>query len=75
MDLSLRVETDLRNEKIGDKMREHSVGKVPVVGRSEAEKGEVAIRRLGSQEQTVVSLDEAVRLLTEEATPPDLRRG
>ncbi|WP_432763575.1 His/Gly/Thr/Pro-type tRNA ligase C-terminal domain-containing protein [Brevundimonas aurifodinae] len=51
-------------------MREHSVSKVPViavVGRSEAEKGEVAIRRLGSQEQTVVSLDEAVRLFTEEA--------
>jgi threonyl-tRNA synthetase len=46
---------------------------IAVVGRSEAEKGEVAIRRLGSQEQTVVSLDEAVRLLTEEATPPDLR--
>ncbi|OYW34868.1 MAG: threonine--tRNA ligase [Brevundimonas sp. 12-68-7] len=72
----LRVETDLRNEKVGYKVREHSVGKVPViavVGRSEAEKGEVAIRRLGSQEQTVVSLDEAVRILTEEATPPDLR--
>jgi threonyl-tRNA synthetase len=74
----LRVETDLRNEKVGYKVREHSVGKVPViavVGRSEAEKGEVAIRRLGSQEQTVVSLDEAIRILTEEATPPDLRRG
>ncbi len=59
-------------------MREHSVGNVPViavVGRSEAERGEVAIRRLGSQQQTVVSLDEAVRLLTEEATPPDLKRG
>jgi threonyl-tRNA synthetase len=58
-------------------VREHSVGKVPVidvVGRAEAEKGEVAIRRLGSQEQTVVSLDEAVRLLTGEATPPDLWR-
>ncbi len=72
----LRTEIDLRNEKVGYKVREHSVGKVPViavVGRNEAEKGEVAIRRLGSQAQTVVSLDEAIRILTEEATPPDLR--
>ena len=72
----LRVETDLRNEKVGYKVREHSVGKVPViavVGRSEAEKGEVALRRLGSQDQTVVSIDEAIRILTAEATPPDLR--
>ncbi|WP_339933484.1 threonine--tRNA ligase [uncultured Brevundimonas sp.] len=72
----LRVESDLRNEKVGYKVREHSVGKVPViavVGRNEAEKGEVAIRRLGSQAQTVVSVEEAIRLLTEEATPPDLR--
>ncbi|MBJ7485440.1 threonine--tRNA ligase [Brevundimonas sp.] len=72
----LRVETDLRNEKVGYKVREHSVGKVPViavVGRNEAEKGEVAIRRLGSQAQQVVSLDEAIRILTEEATPPDLK--
>ena len=73
----LRVETDLRNEKVGYKVREHSVAKVPViavVGRNEAEAGQVAIRRLGSQAQTVVSVDEAIRLLTEEATPPDLRR-
>ncbi|CAN5392971.1 threonine--tRNA ligase [soil metagenome] len=72
----LRVETDLRNEKVGYKVREHSVGKVPViavVGRNEAEKGEVAIRRLGSQAQTVVSIEEAIRILTEEATPPDLK--
>ncbi|MFA7261850.1 MAG: threonine--tRNA ligase [Caulobacter sp.] len=72
----LRVETDLRNEKVGYKIREHSLAKVPaiaVVGRKEAEEGTVAIRRLGSQEQTVVSVDEAIRLLTEEATPPDLR--
>ena len=72
----LRVETDLRNEKINYKIREHSVGKVPaiaVVGRKEAEEGMVAIRRLGSQAQTIVSVEEAIRLLTEEATPPDLR--
>jgi threonyl-tRNA synthetase len=72
----LRVETDLRNEKVGYKVREHSVGKVPViavVGRSEAEAGQVAIRRLGSQAQTVVSIEDAIRVLTDEATPPDLR--
>jgi threonyl-tRNA synthetase len=44
-----------------------------VVGRREAEEGKVAIRRLGSQAQTVVTLEEAVALLTKEATPPDLR--
>jgi threonyl-tRNA synthetase len=74
----LRVETDLRNEKVGYKVREHSVGKVPViavVGRKEAEEGKVALRRLGSQEQTVLTVEEAIRILTEEATPPDLRQG
>jgi len=72
----LRVETDLRNEKVGYKVREHSLAKVPViavVGRREAEEGKVAIRRLGSQAQTVVTLDEAVRMVAKEATPPDLR--
>ena len=73
----LRVETDLRNEKINYKIREHSVGKVPaiaVVGRKEAEEGKVAIRRLGSQAQTVVTIEEAIAILTDEATPPDLKR-
>jgi threonyl-tRNA synthetase len=73
----LRVESDLRNEKINYKIREHSVGKVPaiaVVGRKEAEEGKVAIRRLGSQAQTIVTVEEAIALLTEEATPPDLRK-
>ncbi|GAA0868455.1 threonine--tRNA ligase [Brevundimonas basaltis] len=74
----LRTEIDLRNEKVGYKVREHSVAKVPViavVGKKEAEEGKVAIRRLGSQAQEVVTVEEAIRLLTEEATPPDLRRG
>ena len=72
----LRVEADLRNEKIGYKVREHSLAKVPViavVGRREAEEGKVALRRLGSQAQTVVTLEEAAKLLAEEATPPDTR--
>jgi threonyl-tRNA synthetase len=72
----LRVETDLRNEKVGYKVREHSLQKVPViavVGRNEAAEGKVALRRLGSQDQTVVTVEEAIAMLTAEATPPDLR--
>jgi threonyl-tRNA synthetase len=74
----LRVESDLRNEKINYKVREHSVAKTPViavVGRKEAEEGKVVLRRLGSQEQQTVTVEEAVAILTAEATPPDLRRG
>ena len=74
----LRVETDLRNEKVGYKVREHSVAKVPViavVGKKEAEEGKVAIRRLGSQAQEIVTVEEAIRILTDEATPPDLKRA
>ena len=72
----LRVETDLRNEKINYKVREHSLAKVPVmlvVGKREAEEGKVSIRRLGSQAQQVMSLDEAIAGLKDEATPPDLK--
>ena len=72
----IRVETDLRNEKINYKVREHSLQKVPhllVVGKREAEEGTVAIRTLGEERQKFVSLAEAIALLTAEATPPDLR--
>ena len=72
----LRVETDLRNETINYKVREHSHAKVPhilVVGGREAEAGTVAIRTLGSKEQRLMSLDEAVALLAKEAKAPDLR--
>jgi len=71
----IRVETDLRNEKINYKVREHSVAKVPnllVVGKREAEEGTVALRVLGSQGQQMLSLDEVVAKLVAEATPPDL---
>jgi threonyl-tRNA synthetase len=71
----LRVEADLRNEKINYKVREHSLAKVPallVVGKREAEEGTVAIRRLGGEGQQVLSLDEALKQLVAEATPPDL---
>ncbi|MBP6877831.1 MAG: threonine--tRNA ligase [Phenylobacterium sp.] len=73
----LRVETDLRNEKINYKIREHSLAKAPiiaVVGRREAEEGKVALRRFGSEGQSVLSLDEAVNKLALEASPPDVTR-
>jgi threonyl-tRNA synthetase len=72
----IRAETDTRNEKINYKVREHSLAKVPallVVGKREAEEGTVAIRRLGSEGQQIVKLDEAIAMLKAEATPPDLR--
>jgi threonyl-tRNA synthetase len=72
----IRVETDLRNEKINYKVREHSLAKVPhlfVVGRREADEGTVAIRTLGEEGQKVMSLGEAVALLKDAAIPPDLR--
>jgi len=74
----LRVEGDLRNEKITYKVREHSLAKVPVllvVGKKEAADHTVSIRRLGSQKQTQMCLDAALKLLAEEARPPDVRRA
>lgn len=72
----LRVETDLRNETINYKVREHSHAKVPhilVVGGREAEAGTVAIRTLGSKQQRFMSVDEAVALLSEEGKAPDMK--
>lgn len=69
----LRVETDLRNEKINYKVREHSVTKVPtmlVVGRREAEDGTVALRRLGGKDQEVLPLDQAIAALVAEGRMP-----
>jgi threonyl-tRNA synthetase len=74
----LAVETDLSNQKINAKVREHSLAHVPVlavVGRKEAETRTLALRRLGSQAQEVIGLDEAVARLAEEAVPPDLKTG
>ena len=75
--MGLRVEADLRNEKINYKVREHSLAKVPallVVGKKEAAERTVSIRRLGREDQQVVPLDAALKALTEEAVPPDVRR-
>ena len=74
----LKVEGDLRNEKINYKVREHSLAKVPVLlvcGKKEGEGRTVSIRRLGSQASTTMGLDEALRLLAAEATAPDLVRA
>ncbi|GAN90329.1 threonyl-tRNA synthetase [Gluconobacter frateurii M-2] len=73
----LQVETDVRNDKINAKIREHSLARVPVilvVGRREAEERKVAMRRLGGAQQEILGLDEAVKTLSTEATPPDIAR-
>ena len=72
----LRAEADIRNEKINYKVREHSVGKVPVIlacGMKEVEEGTVSVRRLGEKQTSVQGFDEVLVALTLEATPPDLR--
>ena len=76
----LHAETDLRNEKINYKVREHSVGKVPViavVGRKEAEEGTLALRFLGEggKTQEILPLDEAIARLSKDAKAPDLKRA
>ena len=74
----LRVEADLRNEKINYKVREHSLAKVPallVVGKKEAAERTVSIRRLGKEGQQVMPLDAALAALADEAVPPDVKRA
>jgi hypothetical protein len=73
----LRVEVDLRNEKIGYKVREHSLAKVPVMivlGKREVEERAVNIRRLGSKDQASMGLEAAIEALKQESLPPDERR-
>ena len=72
----VRAEADVRNEKINYKVREHSVGKVPVilaVGAREVEEKTVSVRRLGEKQTSVQSLADTTAALRVEATPPDLR--
>ncbi len=71
----VRAEADMRNEKINYKVREHSVGKVPVIlaiGMKEVEDRTVSLRRLGETQTRTVALDQVLADLTAEATPPDL---
>ena len=72
----VRAEADVRNEKINYKIREHSVGKVPVilaVGQREVENRTVTVRRLGEKQTSVAELDEVVASLRQDAMPPDMR--
>ncbi|MEP3946832.1 threonine--tRNA ligase [Ascidiaceihabitans sp.] len=72
----VRAEADIRNEKINYKVREHSVGKVPVilaVGAREVEERTVTVRRLGEKQTRVEALDAVTKTLQADATPPDLR--
>jgi threonyl-tRNA synthetase len=72
----VRAEADMRNEKINYKVREHSVGKVPVilaVGAREVEERTVSVRRLGEKQTSVQSLESVTEALKHDATPPDLR--
>jgi threonyl-tRNA synthetase len=74
----LRVDLDIRSEKINYKVREHSHAKIPViavVGAKEAEEKAVSLRRLGSNNQETMSLSEAASLLANEALAPDLKRA
>ena len=77
--VGIRVEADLRNEKINYKVREHSLAKVPnllVIGKREAEEGKVALRTLGAEGgQSVLTLEEAIARLAKEALAPDMRPG
>ena len=76
--MGLRVERDFRNEKISYKVREHSVMKVPfilAVGGREAEASTVALRRLGSNDQQVLDMKDALSTLRDESLPPDLRKA
>jgi threonyl-tRNA synthetase len=72
----LRAAADTRNEKINYKVREHSVGKVPVIlaiGMQEVEARSVSMRHLGDTQNATFGLDMAVAALVAEGTPPDLR--
>ena len=74
--LGVRAEADVRNEKINYKVREHSVGKVPVilaVGAREVEERTLTVRRLGEKQTSVQAFDDVKAALAIESTPPDLR--
>ena len=73
---NIRVVSDIRNEKINYKIREHSVAKVPIIfaiGEREMRDKTVSIRRLGSKNTQTIVLDKAIKLLQIEAMPPDRR--
>ena len=74
--MGIRAESDTRNEKINYKVREHSLGKVPVilaVGAREVQDNTVTLRRLGQKQTEVKQFEEILSKLSLESTPPDLR--
>ncbi len=73
--INIRTEIDIRNEKIGYKIREHSNSKIPIIiaiGKKEAEEKSVSVRRLGSQETKNIKLDEIKKLLIQESKIPSI---
>lgn len=77
-DAGIRSIIDLRNEKINYKVREHALQKIPymfVCGNREAEAGQVNIRQHGSKQQSVMDFDEALKMIVDLATPPDIKRA
>ena len=72
----VRAEADVRNEKINYKVREHSLGKVPMIlaiGAREIEERTVSVRRLGENRTAVMALDDILAELGDSATPPDMK--
>ena len=73
-DSGLRVEKDIRNEKIGYKIREHSAAKIPVImviGKKELENKTVSVRRLGSEKNEIYKIDEILKILYKESLAPN----
>ena len=73
--LGIRAEIDIRNEKIGYKIREHSTTKIPIIiaiGKKEAEEKSVSVRRLGSQETKIMELEEIKNILKKETKIPSV---
>ena len=71
----IRVILDSRNEKINYKVREHSVNKIPyifVVGVNEMENGTVAIRKLGSNKQEIISIEDSINMILKDTSAPDI---
>ena len=75
-DKGLRVEKDIRNEKIGYKIREHSTSKIPVIiiiGKKEVENKTISVRRLGSEKTETFKVDEILKILCKESLAPNIK--
>ena len=75
--VGIRAESDLRNEKISYKVREHSVAKVPTIlaiGNREVEERTITVRTLGEKQTKTINFDQVILELQKEGIPPDMRR-